>query len=97
MERGEQFRVSSDHGTLRAVASREVLRGDDADHIAFLALDQQNLAVVVGKVSGVDYLRNERPQFERLVRCLMVKNKVEASDQPGLLYEEQSANELLAD
>ena len=97
MKRGEQFRVSSDHGTLRAVASREVLRGDDADHFAFLALDQQDLAVVVDKVGGVDNLSYERPQFERLVRGLVVENKVEASDQPGLLDEEQSANELLAD
>ena len=80
MERGEQFRVSSDYGTLRAIASREVLRGDDADHFAFLVLDQQHLAVVVGKVGGVDNLGYERPQFERLVRCLVVKNKVEAID-----------------
>ena len=97
MQRGEQFRVSSDHGTLRAVASCEVLRGDDADHFAALALYQQHLAVVVSKVGGGDYLRDKRPEFERLVGGLVVEYEVEASDESGLLDEVQSANKLLAD
>ena len=97
MQRGEQFGVGCDHGTLRAVASCEVLRGDDADHFAALALDEQHLAVVVGKVGGRDNLRDKRPQFERLVGGFVVEYEIEASDEPGLLNEVQSANELLGD
>ena len=97
MERGEKVGVGCDHRTLRAVASREVLRGNDADHFAALALDQQHLAVVVSKVGGGDNLRDERPKFERLVGGLMVEHEVEASDEAGLLDEEQSTDELLGD
>ena len=97
VQRGEQFGVCCDHGTLRAVASCEVLRGDDADHFAALAIDQQHLAVVVCKVGGGDNLGDERPQLERLVGGLVVEHEVEASDEAGLLDEVQSANELLGD
>ena len=97
MKRVEDVEVGRHHGTLTAVTTGEVLGRDDGNDLTLLASHQQHLAVVVGKVGGVDYLRNERPQFERLVRGLVVKNKVEAIDQPGLLDEEQTADELFAD
>ena len=97
MECGEDVGVGSDHGTLRAVASRKVLRSDDAHHFAALAAHQQHLAVVVGKVGGGDNLRDERPQFERLVGGLVVEHEVEPSDEAGLLDEVQSTDELLGD
>ena len=97
MECGEDVGVGCDHGTLRAVASCEVLRGDDADHFAALATHQQNLAVVVGKIGGGDNLRDKRPEFERLVGGLVVEHEVKASDEPGLLDEVQSTNEFLGD
>ena len=97
MECGEDVGVGRDDSRLRAVASREVLRGDDAHHFATLAFDEQHLAVVVGKVGGGDNLRDERPEFERLVGGFVVEHEVEPSDEAGLLDEVQSANELLAD
>ena len=79
--------VGRDNGRLHAVTSRQVLRGYNGHCIAIYRTNKDNLGMVVGKVGGVDNLRNEHPQFERLVRGLVVENKVEASDQPGLLDE----------
>ena len=77
VERGKDIRVGADESTLGTIASREVLRSDDGDRLAGLRLYQQNLAVIVCKVCAFDNLCDERPKFERLVRRLMVENKVD--------------------
>ena len=46
---------------LISVASRQVLRGEDSDFIAFLRPDEQHLRVVVGKVCRADHLLDECP------------------------------------
>ena len=97
MECGEDVGVGRDDSRLRAVASREVLRGNNAHDFAALAAHQQHHAVVVGKVGGGDNLRDERPEFERLVGGLVVEHEVEPSDEAGLLDEVETANELLGD
>ena len=76
MEPVEDCPVGGDKRRLVAVATGQVLRSNDADRIASLGLHQQNLAMVVGKIGALNNLCDERPQFERLVGCLMVENKV---------------------
>lgn len=71
------------------------LGGNDRNGISPLGFHEQNLAVVVGEICAADYLRYEHPQFDRLVRGLMVKNEIEAADEPGFLNEEKSAQKLL--
>lgn len=97
MQRVEDVEVGCHEGTLTAVASREVLRGHDGDDLALEAAHEQNLAVVVGKIGGVDDLCDERPQFQCFVGGLVVEHQVEAGDETRLLDEEQSSDELLAD
>ena len=93
---GVEYRlVSCDEGRLVAVASREVLRGNDCDSVATVRLHKQNLRVIVRKVGTLNDLRDERPKFERLVRSLVVKHQVEARHIPRTLDEEEPAKELL--
>ena len=80
MEPVEDCFIGGDKSRLVAVATGKVLRSNDADRIAALGLHQQNLAVVVGKIGALDNLCDERPQFERLVGCLMVEYKVNTRD-----------------
>ena len=96
VKRIEDDEVGCDKCTFASVASRQVLRGDDRNDLALLASHQQHLAVVVGKVGGVDDLGDERPQFERLVGGLVVEYQVETGNEAGLLDEEQSADEFFA-
>ena len=74
----EDCRVGGDKGGLVAVAASEVLRSNDADRIAFFGTNQQNLAVIVGKICPLNNLGDERPQFERLVGRLMVEYEIDA-------------------
>ena len=46
---------------LVAVASRQVLGGEDGDFITILRLDEQHLRVVVSKMCRADYLLDKRP------------------------------------
>ena len=80
MEICENLRRGRDESGLVAVAASEVLRGDNADRVAALGFHQQNLAVVVSKISALDNLGDERPKFERLVGGLVVENKVNTRD-----------------
>ena len=94
--KGIEYRlVRCDESRLVAVASREVLRGNDSDSVATVGLHKQYLRVIVRKVGTLNDLRDERPQFERLVSCLVVKHQVEARHIPRTLDEEEPAKELL--
>lgn len=97
VQRAEDIEVGGDEGTLRAVASREVLRGDDTDDLALDAAHEQNLAVVVGKIGGIDDLGDERPELEGFVGGLVVEHQVELGDEARLLDEEQPSDELFGD
>ena len=94
MERGKDNRVGADESTFGTIASREVLRCDDGDSLAGLRLHQQNLTVIVCKVCAFDNLCDERPKFERLVRCLMVENKVYTRNFLILADKEQTAEKF---
>ena len=80
MDGSEYIRVGRYKSGLVAVASCEVLRSNDADRLATFRLYQQNLAVIIGKISSLNNLWYERPKFERFVGCLMVENKVYAAN-----------------
>ena len=97
MERIEDVEVGCHEGTLTAVASCEVLRGDNGNNLSFKTAHQQYLAVVVGKVGGVDDLCDECPQLECFVGGFVVEYQVETGDEAGLLDEEQTADELFTD
>ena len=90
MERGKDNRVGADESTFGTIASREVLRGDDGDSLAGLRFHQQNLAVIICKVGAFDNLGDERPKFERLVRRLVVENKVDTRNFLVLADKEQT-------
>ena len=95
MEPVEDGFIGGDKRRFVAVATGQVLRSNDADRIASLGLHQQNLAVVVGKIGALDNLGNERPKFERLVGCLVVKNKVNPAHALFLCDEKESAKKFL--
>lgn len=80
-----------------AVASGEILRGDDTDDFTTFRFYQQDFGVIVSKKSALHRLSDERPKFESLVRRLMVENKIELLDVAGLLDEEETAEKLLGD
>ena len=46
---------------LMAVASREILRGDDTNLFSGLSLHEKNFGMVVGKVGALHRLCDERP------------------------------------
>ena len=50
-----------DERGLMAVASREILRGDDTNLFSGLSLHEKNFGMVVGKVGALHRLCDERP------------------------------------
>ena len=57
----EDIGVGGDEGGLMAVASREILRGDDTNLFSGLSLHEKNFGMVVGKVGALHRLCDERP------------------------------------
>ena len=76
MEPVEDCFIGGDKRRLVAVATGQVLRGYDRNSISGFGFHQQNLAVIVSKISALNNLGDERPQFERLVGSLVVEHKV---------------------
>ena len=95
VERVEDSLIRGNKGRLVAVASREVLRGDDTDLFTRLGLYEKNFGVVVGKIGALHRLRDERPEFESLVCRLVVEDEIEGRDVAGLFNEEKAAQKLL--
>ena len=90
----EYGRVGGYERRLGAVAASEVLGGYDRNRVAVLRLHQQYLAVIVGKIRPLNNLGDERPKFERLVRRLVVENKVDARNFLILADKEQAAEKF---
>lgn len=80
---------------LGAVATGEVLRGDDGDGVATVGAHQQDFGMVVGEKGSVDNLNNKAPQLYCLVGGLVVEHEVEARDWPFLFEKEKSAQKFL--
>lgn len=97
MEISKNLRRGRDESGLVAVAASEVLRGDNRDGISGLGFYQQNLAVIVREIGSLDNLGDERPEFERLVRGLMVENKVDACNFFVLSDEKEPSQKFLGD
>ena len=95
VERGENVLVRGDESRLVAVASGEVLRSDDTDDFATFRPYQQDFGVIVGEISALHRLGDERPEFESLVRRLVVEDKIELLDVALLFDEEETAEEFL--
>ena len=57
----EDIGVSGDEGGLMAVASCEILRGNDTNLFSGLSLHEKNFGMVVGKVGALHRLCDERP------------------------------------
>ena len=75
----EYSRVGGDKRTLGTIAASEVLWGNDRNSISRFRLHQKNFWVIICKIGSLNNLGDERPKFERLVRGLMVENKVYAA------------------
>ena len=91
----KNLRRGGDKRRLVAVATGKVLRSNDADRIAMLGFYQQYLAVIVSKIGALNNLGDERPEFERLVGCLVVENKVNPAHTLILCDEKESAKKFL--
>lgn len=77
-----------------AVATGEVLRGNDSDGVATVGAHQQDFGMVVGEKGSVDNLNDEAPKLYGLVGGLVVEHEVEARDWPLFLQEEKSAQKF---
>ena len=97
VEGGENVGIGGDESGLMAVASGEVLRGNNTDDFTRLGLDEEDFGVVVSEIGALHRLGDERPQFEGLVGGFVVENEVEGGDVARFLNEEESAQELLGD
>ncbi len=78
-----------------AVAASEVLRGYYRYGFSGLGANQQNLAVIIGKICTFYNLGDERPKFERFVGGLMVEHKVDARHFICTADKEKSAQKFL--
>ena len=87
----EDVGSGGNEGRLMAVASGEVLRGDDADHFPTFRLYEKDFGVVVGEVSALHRLGDERPEFEGLVGGLVVEDEIEGFYVSRLLDKEESS------
>lgn len=97
MELIKHISSSGDDVGFIAVASGKVLRGNDANLIPFLRLNEQHFRVVVREMCGVDDLMDEVPQGQRFVRCFEVKYQMDACCVSATSDEVQAAQELLRD
>ena len=61
MKSVEDIGRSGDERGLMAVASREILRGDDTNLFSGLSLHEKNFRMVVSKIGAFHRLRDERP------------------------------------
>ena len=95
VKRGENVLVRGDESRLVAVASGEILRGDDTDDFTTFCPYQQDFGVIVGEIGALHRLGDECPEFESLVRRLMVEDKIELLDVTLLFDEEETAEEFL--
>ena len=91
VKRSEDVGSGGDESRLMAVASGEVLRGDDTDLFARLRLHEKDFGVVVGEVGALHRLGDKRPKFESLVRGLVVEDEIEGGDVAGLFDKEKSS------
>ena len=80
VKRSEDVGSGGDESRLMAVASGEILRGDDTDLLARLRLHEKDFGVVVGEVGALHRLGDKCPKFEGLVRGLVVEDKIEGGD-----------------
>jgi len=78
VERGKDFLVCGDESRLGAIASCQVLRGNDGNGVARVGTNKKYLAVIVGKVCTLNNLCNESPQFECLVCRLVVEYEIKS-------------------
>ena len=91
VEGGEDVTVGGDERGLMAVASGEVLRGNDTDDFTRLGLYEEYLGVVVGKIGALHRLGDESPEFESLVGGFVVEDEVEGGNVARLFDEEESS------
>ena len=97
VEGGENVGIGGDESGLMAVASGEVLRGNNTDDFTRLGLDEEDFGVVVSEIGALHRLCDESPKFEGLVGGFVVEDEVEGGDVARFLNEEESAQELLGD
>lgn len=79
----EDLRGGSDDGALMAVATGEVLTGDDSDAgdlSACTALEQDKFGMVIGEEAMVDSLHDEGPEAQRLVGSLVIEQQLYVLD-----------------
>ena len=94
VEIGENLRRGRYKRALGAVATGEVLRGNDGDGVATVGAHQQDFGMVVGEKCSVDNLNDEAPELDGLVGGLVVEHEVEAANRAFLFEEEKSAQKF---
>ena len=80
MQPVEDIWVGGDERRLVAITARQILRGYNAAGITFHWLNQQNLAVIVSKISALYNLGNKWPKFERFVGRFVVEYEINTRD-----------------
>ena len=91
VEGGENVGIGGDESGLMAVASGEILRGNDTDDFTRLGLYEEDFGVVVGEIGALHRLCDERPKFEGLVGGFVVEDEVEGGNVARLFDEEESS------
>ena len=76
------------------VASCQVLTGDDG-HTHLRGLEQYQFGMVIGKEAMVDSLRDEGPQTQRLIGCLVIEQQLYVLDLAGATDVVEATDELL--
>ena len=84
----ENSLVGRDKRRLVAVASCQVLRGDYRNGVTRFTLHQQDLRVVIREIATFHHLADERPEFQGLVRSLVIQHQVELQHLASLLDKE---------
>lgn len=94
---GKDGGVCGDQCRLHAIATGEVLGGEDRDGGAAFRLYEEYFGVIGGEIHMLHRLADERPKAQCLLRSLKVQDQIKLRDPSLLLDEEQAAQELLGD
>ena len=90
----EHFLVRSDDSTLRPIAIRLVLGGDDSHQVRII-LHEHHLRVVHGEIDRIEAALHFTIEFHRLVRGLQVSQQNRVTYQPFLPEVEETTKESI--
>ena len=92
----EDLLVGGNNSALMAVATGEVLRGDDS-HTVIRSMTEDEFGVIVRQKAAIDSLHDERPQTQGLVRRLVIEQQLHIFDLSRATQPVESPDKLLGD